>query len=170
MVDYTTIRIVLQRIEVEYNNYMTTSDPYMPQLLSKLAVMEFCGWIEESIDEILNNYLDTHIVDVNGKRIIQNFIKKIYGFSFEKHMYQGLSLVIGANNLENILDGLTPMDKSNLESIANSYHSERNDAAHKNTIIGVTRRFSSPSQVLTDLNKIEPAIKAIETSVANLRQ
>ena len=55
MVDYTTIRTILQKIEGEYNNYMVSSDVHMPQLLSKLATMEFSGWIEVSIDEILHN-------------------------------------------------------------------------------------------------------------------
>lgn len=168
MVDYTTIRNTLVRIEAEYSSYMSTADPYMPQLLSKLAVLEFCGWIEESIDEILYNYLDNHIVDDNGRNIIKKFINNIHGFSFTDHMFRGFSLVIGANNLENILDELTPVDRGNLESILAAYHKERNEAAHKNTIIGVTRNFKSPSQVLTDFNKIESAIHTIERKVCRL--
>ena len=50
-------------------------------------------------------------------------------------MFRGFSLVIGANNLENILDELPPpVDRGNLESILAAYHKERNEAAHKNTI------------------------------------
>ena len=83
-------------------------------------------------------------------------------------MFRGFSLVIGANNLENILDELTPVDRGNLESILAAYHKEQNEAAHKNTIIGVTRNFKSPSQVLTDFNKIESAIRTIERKVCRL--
>ncbi len=170
MVDYTTIRTVLQRIEVEYNNYMTSSDPYMPQLLSKLAVMEFCGWIEESIDNILYDYLDNHLIDNNGKRIIKGFVKKVYGFSFEENIYKIFAIVVGANNWENIYDSLSTIDKNNFKSIVNTYSSIRNGAAHSNTVIGVTLNYNTPSQVISDFSKIEPAIKSIEASVANLRQ
>lgn len=83
-------------------------------------------------------------------------------------MFRGFSLVIGANNLENILDELTPVDRGNLESIFAAYHKERNEAVHKNTIIGATRNFKSPSQVLTDFNKIESAIHTIERKVCRL--
>ena len=114
MVDYTTIRKILQKIEGEYNNYMVSSDVHMPQLLSKLATMEFSGWIEVSIDEILHNYLDNHIVDPNGRTIINKFIKDIHGFSFDNHIYKIFSLVIGANNWENVLDTLSSTDRNNL--------------------------------------------------------
>ena len=149
---------------------MDSSDVHMPQLLSKLATMEFCGWIEESIDEILKNYLDSHLIDANGKAIIQRFINQIYGFSYEDHIYKLFSLVLGANNWENILDTLSVTDKSNLSSISTDYSKARNRAAHKNTIIGITPSYNAPSQVLLDFIKIESAIKVIETQVANLRQ
>lgn len=170
MVDYTTIRTILQKIEGEYNNYMVSSDVHMPQLLSKLAMMEFSGWIEVSIDEILHNYLDNHIVDPNGRTIINKFIKDIHGFSFDNHIYKIFSLVIGANNWENVLDTLSSTDRNNLESITTTYYNQRNNAAHRNTIIGVTPSYNAPSQVLLDFNKIESAIRIIESQVANLRQ
>ena len=170
MVDYTEIKIVLQRIDAEYSHYMSSGDTHMPQLLSKLATMEFGGWIEVSIDEILYNYLDNHIVDSNGKNIIKRFIKNIHGFSFNDHIYKIFSIVIGANNWENVLDELNIADRNNLESIADTYSRERNEFAHKNTIIGVTTTYRSPSQVLADFNNIESAIKSIENSVASLRQ
>lgn len=170
MVDYTTIRTILQKIEREYNNYMVSSDVHMPQLLSKLAIMEFCGWIEESIDEILHNYLDSHIVDLQVKNNIKVFVKDVHGLSFDKHIYKIFPLVIGANNWENVLDALGSADRNNLESITNTYHRQRNSAAHVNTIIGVTPSYNAPSQVMLDFNNIESAIRVIETQVKNLRQ
>lgn len=149
---------------------MVSSDVHMPQLLSKLATMEFSGWIEVSIDEILHNYLDNHIVNPKGRTNINKFIKDIHGFSFDNHIYKIFSLVIGANNWENVLDTLSSIDRNNLESITNTYYNQRNNAAHGNTIIGVTSSYNAPSQVLLDFNKIESAIKIIESQVANLRQ
>lgn len=149
---------------------MDSSDVHMPQLLSKLATMEFSGWIEVSIDEILHNYLDNHIVAPKGRTNINKFIKDIHGFSFDNHIYKIFSLVIGVNNWENVLDTLSSIDRNNLESITNTYYNQRNNAAHVNTIIGVTSSYNAPSQVLLDFNKIESAIKIIESQVANLRQ
>lgn len=170
MVDYTTIRQTLQRVEMEYSKYMSTPDPDMPQLLSKLAILEFCGWLEVSIDSILYDYLDSHLIDTNGKRIIKGFVKDVYGFSFERHIYKVFSLVVGSNNWENIFDTLSATDKSNFESIVDTYSQIRNKVAHCNTIIGVTPHYNTPSQVISDFNKIEPAIRCIETSVISLRQ
>ena len=149
---------------------MSSSDVHMPQLLSKLATMEFCGWIEESIDEILHNYLDSHIVDLQIKNNIKAFVKDIHGLSFDKHIYKLFPLVIGANNWENVLDALSIADRNNFTTIANTYQKKRNSAAHVNTIIGVTSSYNAPSQVLLDFNKIESAIRIIESQVANLRQ
>lgn len=61
MVNYTDIEAKLQRLDTEYNNRIL--DPDLPIFFSKLAVIEFSGWMEDSVDSILYDYIDNHIVD-----------------------------------------------------------------------------------------------------------
>ena len=51
MVNYTDIEAKLQRLDTEYNNSILDSD--LPIFYSKLAVIEFSGWMEDSVDSIV---------------------------------------------------------------------------------------------------------------------
>ena len=75
MVNYTDIEAKLQRLDTEYNNRIL--DPDLPIFFSKLAVIEFSGWMEDSVDSILYDYIDNHIVDSTVKENIKKNITLI---------------------------------------------------------------------------------------------
>lgn len=164
MVNSVDIRNNLQRLDQEYNN--SISDNQMTLFFSKLAVMEFCGWIEESIDSILNDYIDTHIVDDRCKKIIRGFIKQNHGFDYESNTYKIFAIVLGADNWENILDTLSPADRINFENLLKQYSKLRNKVAH--TYTGVTTNYNAPSQVFVDYNNLLSPILNIESEVHKL--
>lgn len=165
MVDYSNIKSTLTRIEVEYNN---TNDQQLPILYSKLAVLEFCGWIEVSIDDILEEYIDRHVYDATCRSKIKKIIKKNYGFDYENNLFPLFSSVLGINNLDNILDNISTVDFYNLKSLTETYTTERNKAAHTDTPIGTTRRYPAPSSVLHDYNLLEKSIRAIENEIKKI--
>ena len=72
MVNYTDIEAKLQRLDTEYNNSIL--DPDLPIFYSKLAVIEFSGWMEDSVDSIVYEYIDNHILDPIVKQNIKNNI------------------------------------------------------------------------------------------------
>lgn len=59
------------------------SDPSLPILLSKTALIEFSGWIEQSMDQILYEYLDSHVYEVNIINYIKDQIKRIMVLSMK---------------------------------------------------------------------------------------
>lgn len=165
MVDYISIENTLQRLEKEYNACITDSD--MPVFFSKLAVIELSGWLEDSIDVILNDYLDSHIVYSDVIDPVKEIIKKNYGFKYEKNILKICLSVLGANNWENIVDKLMPVEYENLKTITSSLTSSRNNAAH--TSIVTTRTFNAPSLTLADFMKLKPAIITIEKEVGLIK-
>lgn len=46
------IRNTLDSLDSKYNSALTSSDPNEPVFYSKMAVLEYCGWIEEALDKI----------------------------------------------------------------------------------------------------------------------
>lgn len=166
MVDYNGIENTLKRLDMEYNAQM--SDPQMPILFSKLAVLELCGWIEESFDELLLEYINTHIFDTNCKRIIKKIIHDNYGFQYEKHLFKICSAVVGVNNWENIIDQLSLSDFSIFQTILNNYSQGRNRAAHTHTPIGTTKSYDAPSLVLSNFRKIKKSVNVIENEIKRL--
>ena len=165
MVDFVSIDTTLNKLD---GLYYASSDTQMNILYSKLSVLELCGWIEISVDTILNEYVDSHILNIDNCKKIRKIINNTYGFDYEKHLFPLFSSVIGINNLENILDVITPTDLSNLISLTNTYSVIRNKAAHTDTPNGTTRTYNSPSIVLNDYRKIKGAIKTLEDEVQKL--
>lgn len=166
MIDYTNIESTLRKLDFEYSEQI--SDPQMPILFSKLAVIEFCGWIEESFDDVLYQYINSHIIDTDYKTIINGFINANYGFDYKNHTFKLFSIVIGINNWENILDKLPALALTNFQTILRDYSQIRNRAAHTYTLIGTTRTFDTPSVVLSNFNKIKNPISIIETEIQSL--
>ncbi|MFC2313758.1 MAG: hypothetical protein ACFNLR_07090 [Prevotella denticola] len=163
MVNYQYIENTLVNLDSTYLNSM--SDPILPILLSKTALIEFSGWIEQSIDQILYDYLDNHIIDDNMNKYIRNQIRKNYGFKYENNILKILSITIGAYNLENVLDRI---NINQFKTLVDGYSDKRNNAAHTHTA-GTTTTYDAPSVILNDFRRIKPIITTIEKEVLSLR-
>ena len=163
MVNYQYIENTLVNLDSTYLNSM--SDPILPILLSKTALIEFSGWIEQSIDQILYDYLDNHIIDDNMNKYIRNQIRKNYGFKYENNILKILSITIGAYNLENVLDRI---NINQFKTLVDGYSDKRNNASHTHTA-GTTTTYDAPSVILHDFRRIKPIITTIEKEVLSLR-
>ena len=164
MVNYTDIEAKLQRLETEYNNSIL--DPDLPIFYSKLAVIEFSGWIEDSVDSIVYDYIDNHIVDPIVKQNIKKNIKGNFGFNYYSNLFKVFTSVLGVDTWENIEDKLKPQNLVDLVNVTNTFTGIRNKAAHSSIV--VTATFSSPSTTIAAYNKVKPAMMIIENEISSL--
>ena len=164
-VDYTTIETILTVLDTQFSGVVGSADHTLPVAYSKLSLMEISGWIEESMDIILFNYIDNKIIDTNCKLRTKEVIKKNYSFD-EKHLYHIFICALGVNNLENVLDHIGSASTAVLMAKCNDYALKRNDAAHKYQL--VTSTYPAPSQVLNDYRIIKPIISDLEQEVIRL--
>lgn len=162
MVNYVDIENTLKNLDSTYLASM--SDPFLPILLSKTALIEFSGWIEQSMDQILYDYLNSHLYETDIIEYIKGQIKKNHGFRYKDNILRILSTTIGGYNLENVLDKI---DVSLFESILNEYSKKRNNAAHTHTA-GTTTTYDTPSVILNAFKRIKPIITTIEHEVQSL--
>ena len=162
MVNYLDIEQTLIHLDTAFQNSMT--DPSLPILLSKTALIEFSGWIEQSMDVILHEYLDNHICDNQIRSYVKDQIKKNYGFKYKDNVLRILSITIGAYHLENVLDKINVVV---FQSILDQYSQNRNKAAHTH-IAGTTTTFNAPSTILGHFRQIKPIITIIEHEIQNL--
>lgn len=164
MVNYTDIEAKLQRLDTEYNNSIL--DPDLPIFYSKLAVIEFSGWIEDSVDSIVYDYIDNHIVDPIVKKNIKENVNGNYGFKYYSNLFKVFTSVLGVDTWENIEDKLKPQNLVDLVNVTSTFTGIRNKAAHSSIV--VTTTFSSPSSTIAAYNKVKPAMKIIEKEIASL--
>ena len=161
MVAYQDIEKTLKQLDSMYLKY--TGDPSFLIILSKTALIEFCGWVEQSIDQILNDYLDSHRFEANMHTFIEGQIKKNYGFRYE-NILKISCITIGAYNLGNVLKKI---NSDQLKALLNTYSDKRNRAAHTH-IHGTTANYDAPSLILNGFHQIKPIISDIENEIRSL--
>lgn len=164
--DYLTIETILVALESQYSSSILSTDLTLPIAYSKLAVLELGGWIEESVDVILYNYIDNRLLTNDCKDRIKSIIKKNNGFTYKDHVFHLFICTLGANNWENIVDIVGNSQISMLDSKFATYTEQRNKAAHTYQL--VTPRYYAPSQVITDFRTIRPIMEKIEDEVIKL--
>jgi hypothetical protein len=134
-------------------------------LYSKLAIVEFCGWIEQTFDKVLFEYAENKVCE-NYSLYIKEVIKKHHGFNYNDHIRKMILEVVGINNLENLEDFLSyTNDLDTLKSILNTLTKIRNMATHTYTSHGATPNYHSPSVILSNIKKITPIMQKIETEI-----
>ena len=69
---------------------------------SKLAILELCGWIEISMDDIVLTHLKRNIRDGKNKRHIEGIVKKNSGFDYNYNFRSMLISLIGIITCEKL--------------------------------------------------------------------
>lgn len=136
---------------------------------SKLAMLELCGWIEESMDNIVEMCANRELKSqANKNYITRNIIKPTYGFEYKRHFIKMLSYVIGFINIEKLDNKLDLTKKARLESALGTLKEARNREAHTH-LKGVTRQVDSPSITISLFNHVFEGLKDIEIGLKGLR-
>jgi hypothetical protein len=157
------ILITIQQLDRLYNLARTTEATYY----SKLAIIELCGWIEHSMDNIADDFANRHLTSTPFKDIFTNVKKNTYGFEYKKNFRKMLSNTIGLHNMEAIELTLTATGEiAILEATLTALKILRDDAAH--TFIGATTTYQAPSVTKSQLLIIYPILRKIGQKVRTL--
>ncbi len=136
---------------------------------SKLAMLELCGWIEESMDDIIQMCANRLLkLQTTKKHVINQIIKPNYGFEYKKHFIKMLSSVIGFVNIERLEKKLDPLKNARLLSALGSLKTIRHAEAHTH-LKGVTRHVDSPSIALNLFSQVFDGLKDIEAKLKTIK-
>jgi len=103
-------------IESWYNEL--TAGNERPVLLSKLALIEFCGWLEEWMDEAVRQINQSTLND--RKWVEEYIIGRTHGFSYDKHFRRMLCGVLGEHSIRGIENSFEQNNPGDLELIRSS--------------------------------------------------
>lgn len=125
---------------------------------SKLAVIELCGWIEETMDEIILRCANKCLKEQQSQKLIKNTVKTNYSFQYD-NFRKILMMIIGLVNLEKIEKKLNTTEKvTKLKTKLDSLKNSRNQAAHTH-VKGILRTYDAPSKVKNDFLEIYDLLK-----------
>jgi len=162
MIAKTYIVKNLTFLENKYQKAKTTKESLF---FSKLALMELCGWIEETMDDIVLRCGKRHIKkEGNLKFLEKQIVKNTYGFEYDRHFRKMLINLIGLINVERLEKKVDTVAIAKLKGSLSSLIVMRNAEAHTH-IKGTTRTIDSPSVTLHNFNKIFNGLKEFETTL-----
>ncbi|MBS4071949.1 MAG: hypothetical protein KGZ90_11505 [Algoriphagus sp.] len=153
----------IQKLDRLYNSAPTAEATYY----SKLAIIELCGWIEHSMDNIADNFATRHLTSTPFRDMYSSIKKGTYGFEYKKNFRKMLSSTIGLHNMQSIELSLTTTGEiAILEATLSSLKTLRDNAAH--TFIDATTTYQAPSATKSQLLIIYPILKKIGQQVRSL--
>lgn len=160
---------IKQNLKELDNLYNKTTSLKKNNYYSKLALLELCGWIELSFDEIILSYGKKKLKDTKNIKYLDVIVKKNSAFSYSSNIRPLLMNLIGIIQLEKIEKKL---DQTGQLSILNSKLEDlkklRNSAAHTYSK-GTTATFTAPSMIINDFhNVIVPIIINLRKEINRL--
>ena len=127
-------------------------------LMLKLALLETCGWIEETMDNI---YLSTNIKNRND---IEAHIEKIYSFYYETFK-KVLVFCIGRRNVKSLEQTFSTQELQHFKSALSTLKNIRNSSAHTHymgssqQVLGLKDLFLHVKTIQKSFNKIIAHLK-----------
>lgn len=166
MIAKSYIHDSLKRLEVLYNK---SPNKKTDLFYSKLAILELCGWIEDSMDDIISRCASKNLKEKSNKTyVLKEIIKKTYGFEYEKHFRNMLIRLIGLSYVEKVEQKVDSVKLQKLKATLSSLKDYRNKEAHTH-LKGVTKRLDAPSATKNKFFIVYDGLKEFEEKIRRLR-
>lgn len=149
------VTTTLQTLDVWYKEPTVSFD--RPKLLSKLAILELCGWLEVEFDRLIR-LVEVGRLD-DAEWVDKNVIEKTNGFSYNSHWRPMLCKVVGevfARRVEQAMEAAHPAELDQLKSLLGQLWKDRCSFAHAdmNTNVAAQQMFNAPSWTINQHQKL----------------
>ena len=163
MIERTLQELADWYVEAEQN------EPRM-RLLSKLTLLELCGWIEGEFDRLARLVAKGRIEDRNW--VERNVIARTYGFDYERHWRSMLVTLVGevfARRIESRHNTDFPGELERIKNMLGMLSKSRNAFAHSdiNTNIETQQTFYAPSALIQQHETFARLISSYEKSITD---
>jgi len=129
---------------------------------AKLAILEVCGWIEESMDEIALSCANHHLTDTQNVNYTRTeIIKKMTSFEYDKHFRLMLMRILGIIGLEKLEIQFDTAKFYNMKASLSFLKLRRDQQAHTH-IKGTTMTIDAPSVTIMHFQNVYNGLKHIE--------
>ena len=139
---------ILANLKMLDRRFRKATTPKDALFHSKLAILELCGWIEESMDDVILHCSRRHLKEQANRNHVKNVIvKKNYGFDYQQHFRRMLIQLLGVINVERIEKSVDQTKRTRLTATLTALKIVRDAEAHTH-IKGVARIINAPSVTL----------------------
>jgi len=162
MIAQTYMRETLTRLNTLYSRARTTKESLF---YSKLAILELCGWIEESMDDVTMRCAMRCLRDpANRKFVEKQVIKPNNGFEYETHFRGMLVRVVGLMNVERLEQRLDDTIHTRFVAALSTLRVARNSEAHTH-LKGATKVLNAPSATTAQFVDVYNGLRAYDDAL-----
>lgn len=165
MINKTRIQENLSRLE---RYYQKNRGNIAALFFSKLAILEACGWIEETIDNLIRECAKNHLLEKTNLDSVEDLIKNTHSFNYNTHFRVLLSRVIGIINVERLEKSLDSKKFTRMVSTLGVLKQRRDDQAHTH-IQGTTTIIDAPSITINNFSFVYLGLKDIEKNIRKMK-
>ena len=164
MIGQSSITGSLKAINRSYGKAVSQRDSLF---FSKLAILELCGWIEESMDDIVLRCAMRHLkVPGNRNYCKKEFVQRTYGFEYHKNFRFMLVRLLGLVNVEYIEARVNQTKQAAMIAALSALTTQRNVEAHTH-VKGTTRHINAPSVTLAQFQPLYNGLKEFDRVIRN---
>ena len=128
MISKTYIQSNLRSLDASFR---ATANGKHLYYFSKLSILELCGWIEMSMDDIVMRHCNRKVrLAGNHKFIEKDVVGRTYGFDYDKHFRSMLIRLVGVITTEKIEREIDVTVQTLFTAELTSLKSIRNSLAH----------------------------------------
>jgi hypothetical protein len=136
---------ILANLQMLNRSYRKAASLKRAQFYSKLALLELCGWIEESMDDVILRCAIRHLKESrNRDYCAKEIVRRTYGFDYERNFRFMLIGLLGLVNIEKLERQVNPQVYSKMTAALSNLKKQRDAEAHTH-LKGTTRTINSPS-------------------------
>jgi len=140
---------------------------------SKLAILELCGWIEHSMDDIVRYCANCNLREAQNIGFMEEIIKRTSSFSYsssplDRNFRNMLMNLIGMINLEGLELSVNKGNFQRMVSSLSDLKQRRDNLAHT-YLRGRTMNIDSPSVTYNRFVQVYNGLKEIERNVRKVR-
>jgi hypothetical protein len=160
MIGKTSITENLSILEKSYTKATSTKKTLF---YSKLALLELCGWIEESMDDIVRRCANRNLRDSRNRSYVEKeIIKRVHGFDYHNHFRTMLMKIIGLIKLERVERRINQNKLQLMQSALHTLKERRKHEAHTH-LKGTTRTLDAPSLMKRRFSEVYDGLREFES-------
>jgi hypothetical protein len=148
--------------------YRTAPTSQKATWYSKLAIIEGCGWIELTMDSIVQTYANRTLKTAAFQNSFETVISNNHGFAYPKNFRSMMIKTLGLRAVEQIQTRVNRSGKIDiLRADLEALEIDRNDASH--TFVDATKSYPAPSLTKGRIVRVADILKDIDKEVRRLR-
>lgn len=157
----------LRSLDYRYRNAHSAKEALF---CSKLAILELCGWIEESMDDMVRVCATRHLKNHDNRNYCErDIIRRNYGFDYESNFRSMLMRLIGLIAIEKLEKKVDQRVYASMKAALSSLKTTRNAEAHTH-LKGTTRILNAPSVTIGQFQALYDGLTEFERKIKRMKR